>query len=345
MEKLKNLPNNILTYDFNKESFAQNVCILKQYQQEESDFPFLKHDVNFFRLLSDIQRQVSIFKDDLSNVPIKSAISSWFYELRNLNEITRKKYIYCMESFIDQKLIHEYYSDGKNFNLGGFKYVQHSDVIRYIKKYEYISKNGIKIDKADRINCYIRFIEYLNRISYGWFERSLHDANKEYRLSIKALEEHLKFTDWRAFIDVLSDINHRDSIIARCLVQGSNRISDILNLKLEQLDFTNNIIIFESKNPNNKYRSISYTIKFMNELKQYVDTTFNERKTSSYVFITRTGKRLIRSRLNFSFEKASLQAKIKKVTPEILRSILIIFKEQGYNEEAIMRSKKWGTND
>ena len=78
----------------------------------------------------------------------------------------------------------------------------------------------------------------------------------------------------------------------------------------------------------------------MKELKEYIDSTTDIRKNCDLVFLTRTGKAVTRLRLNQAFYTACEEAKIKKITPDSLRGIYKMLKEQGYHDYAIMHSKK-----
>ena len=124
------------------------------------------------------------------------------------------------------------------------------------------------------------------------------------------------------------------------MFQGAKRISEVLGVKLEQVDFENNIIRFRQSKTGGMLKEIpiSYPKHFMDELQDYITAT-NEHRTNAYVFITRTGKPVTRVRLNYSFEQASNKARMQhKVTPHMLRATWVTFvKQQGVQDTEIMK--------
>jgi len=125
--------------------------------------------------------------------------------------------------------------------------------------------------------------------------------------------------------------------MARCIMQGTRRVSEILNLKINQINFVKNTIWFKRQS---KHEVIIYDDQFISELRNYIKTTAEQRKDSQLVFVTKKGKKIVRSRLNFSFAKASSKSAIKKVGPRILRATWVALKQQRYSDSAIMQRKK-----
>jgi integrase len=182
--------------------------------------------------------------------------------------------------------------------------------------------------------CYVDLIKWLDNISYGWFRAAVNS----YQMSLHAMEKTLTFSEWRTFIDILSERNSRDGLIARALLQGQRRVSEVLGLTLRQIDFENNTISYRSKK--GKSILVSYEASFMKELQEYVNETSKLRKDKYFVFLTRTGKKVTRLRVNYSFARVCELAEIKKISPDYLRGIYKMFVQQRYKETAIMQSKK-----
>ena len=143
----------------------------------------------------------------------------------------------------------------------------------------------------------------------------------------------LSFYDWRAFADEIYGMNLRDELIARTIIQGAHKISEVLDLRVDQVDFENKGIHFKKKGGEEFYFCDT---SFIDELNEYVGLTAYQRKNSSFLFITRTGQRVARSRLNYSFARASAKCGIKKVYPEVLRATWVTLKLQGYGNRAIV---------
>ena len=157
----------------------------------------------------------------------------------------------------------------------------------------------------------------------------------------KCATNALTLSEWQRFIDKLSEINTRDSLIARCLLHGAKRISEVISITLEQIDWDKNIIRYKQSKTGGTFREIpiTYPDKFIKEMKSYIDSTAVIRKDSQSIFITRNGKQVTRVRLNYSFEKAGNDAKLKtKVTPHVLRATWVtLVREQGASDSQIMQ--------
>ncbi|MFA6534690.1 MAG: site-specific integrase [Candidatus Babeliales bacterium] len=301
-------------------------------QKDEEEFPILKYNdasYKFLRHLDEIDHNISEFREELEDTPMKVALGVW---LKKTSERVRKKYAKYIQTFFDRKIMHEVFADGKDFTIGGFRYIRHQAAIDYIKKTENLDSTI----KQEMIDCYISFVNYLDLISYRWFKMEALLTPTAYKMSPDMVNEVLSFSDWRTFIDVLYEINHRDSIIARLIMQGGRRISEVLDITVSQINPQDNTICFNQKN---NLLNISFHPHLLEELNGYVGSTVEYRKISSAVFVTRTGNPVTRSRLNYSFAQASSIAGVTKVTPESLRAIWVALKQQGYEDWAILANK------
>ncbi len=315
--------------------------ILQEIRAEEAQYPILKRTPESLKLFRDrmqAERSQGEFIDQLERTPIKAAIQQW---LTNLSDGTRRNYSYYVEDMIRRNIIPERDRSGNDFTVGHFRHTPHELVLDYIKKVEDWSEGTRQLHAA----VYISFTAYLSRISQGWVrkvEPSTLAANPTfYQLREKVATNALTLSEWQRFIDKLSEINTRDSLIARCLLHGAKRISEVISITLEQIDWEKNIIRYKQSKTGGTFREIpiTYPVKFMEEMNSYIDSTAATRKDSSHVFITRSGKPVTRLRLNYSFERAGKDAKIKvKVTPHVLRATWVtLVREQGASDSQIMQ--------
>lgn len=295
-------------------------------------------DQKLSHLLIDIDLRVRIFLDQLEYVPLKAAINNWLDKFDKEKQNLLRQYF---DILFKKNILQENFADGKEFTIGGARHLNNILIINYIRQL-----NDIKIDtKESIITCYTSFISHLNAISYGWFARSVYTLNKAINPEFYDKNRALKFSfqDWRLYIDTLHKINSRDSLIARSIMSSSLKISDILNLTLQQIDFEKNSIKYCHINKKGiaKEIPVTYHAFFMRELKEYINETSNHRKNSQYLFITRNGKKLTRSRLSYSLAEASERANINKITPDTLKKIWTDLIQEGIKEKNIMQSKKW----
>lgn len=307
-------------------------AVIDRIQQEASTHQILAPTPDtpkFLKLLSDDRCYMDGFRERLEETPLAAVLQWW---LVRLNDETRKKFAECVTTFFDKSIFPTTFADGKAFTVGGFRLFRAPAVIAHVKKLEDISDEA----KDEMMACYALFVGYVNDISHGWFTQASRYASG-YKMAPKAAEGSLSFSNWRTFIECLDDINKRDGLIARCIIQGTLRISEVLGLTLNQIDFTDGTIRLTRKKHD---VCIGYEFVFIKELEEYITSTMNQRKSLQVVFVTKNGKPVTRSRLNYSFAQASSLANIKKVAPEDLRSTWVMLKQQGYADLSIMSSKK-----
>ncbi|MFA6263718.1 MAG: site-specific integrase [Candidatus Babeliales bacterium] len=301
--------------------FEETRAIIEQLR-ETVDTP------KFSQILSDDRRYITKLRERLEYIQLATVLRWW---LVTLNEELRKKFTECLIMLFEKGIFPTSFANNKPFTLGGFRLFSVRAVIAHIKRLEDVPDTV----KDEMVNCYISFIRYVNDISYGWFARASREAIV-CKMVPCAVEEALSFSDFRTFIEFLETANPRDALIARCIVQGTLRISEVLGLTLDQIDFQKGLVCLKRKA---KSLCVEYEKDFMKELEEYIAHTAPQRKESRFVFVTKKSKPLTRSRLNASFAQASSIANIKRVTPETLRSTWMLLKQQGYTDTAIMASK------
>jgi len=286
--------------------------------------------LDIFNSLQDFKKAKSEFISNLSNTPIKLAINEW---LKNLSPGTRRNYSYYINGLMKKGLI-------PDATVGIFNEIPHEINIDDIKRVKEWSEGT----RQCRASCYISFTAYLHRISYGWFRRAVPSnlaANRTFfQIRDKCATEALSLHEWHKFIEALEKINLRDSLIAKCLLQGAKRISEVLDAREDCIDFDKGIIRFKQGKARGAVRwmFISFPNTFLNALKDYLYLTHNQRTNSGLIFITNQGKKVFRTRLNFSFKKASDIAGIKRVTPHVLRATWVtLAKTQGVPDSEIMK--------
>ena len=323
-----------------EKEFEDSGEIVKQLRLDEQKRPLLKQTDQSLELFADImeyKRTKNEFTDKLEYTPLKAAISEW---LRTLSPETRRNYAYYMGDLIRRKIVPEFDAKDNVFTVGHFNHTPHEMVLDYIKKIESWCEGTRQLHAA----VYVSFTAYLNHISQGWFRRAMPSklsANPTFfAVRDKCATGVLKLAEWHRFIEALSNINHRDSLIARCIFQGAKRVSEVLEATCNNIDWEKNIIRFRQKKTGGTIREIpiSYPSYFMDKLKKYIAETSHIRKDAPYIFVTRTGRAVTRLRCNYSFNRAAKNANIKKVTPHMLRATWVtMIKYQGVQDSEIMK--------
>ena len=106
-----------------------------------------------------------------------------------------------------------------------------------------------------------------------------------YRVHEKVVTEAMNQAQWMAFFAALESINARDCLIAKITLQGGKRIREVLNLKVDQINWEKREITFtQSKTKGvRKETVITYPASIMAVLKEYI----GDRK--GYVFLSSRG--------------------------------------------------------
>jgi len=286
--------------------------------------------LDLFSTIQQLKKFSTPFIQQLEHMALAKVIEEW---LSHLHGETKRNYAYYISDLILRGFI-------PNNTVGYFNKMPHEANIDNIKTVKEWSEGTRQLKAA----CYISLTSYLNRISQGWFRKAIPSnlaSNKTFfQVRDKCATEALTLHEWHKFIEALEGINLRDSLIAKCMLQGAKRISEVLNLTEDRIDFENGIIRFAQSKMRGTLRwiPISFPIAFLNSLKQYLYLTNNERKEDKLVFITRNGKKTHRSRLNFAFSKASKIAGTINVTPHVLRATWVtLAKSQGVPDSEVMK--------
>ena len=182
------------------------------------------------------------------------------------------------------------------------------DDIKNIDRDKDVDQAKLESSRQVKAAAYISFTSWLNRNTSGWFRKAIPNTQSSptfYNINDKCKTNALSLSEWYSFIAALGKINQRDALIARAVFQGAKRISEIISVTLDSIDWDKNIINFkQSKNGGTtKFIPINFPQGFMEELKEYIDKTARHRKDSAYVFITNKGNMVTRLRLNFRLLK------------------------------------------
>jgi integrase/recombinase XerD len=223
-----------------------------------------------------------------------------------------------------------------NINLQEFSLINHNSVIDNIKLIEEWKEST----KQARVASYISFTGFLARRSDGMIKKAIPsktNSNKTFfKVSENVKSNAMNQNQWFKFLKELEKINKRDSLIAKLILQGGKRKSEVLNLQIENINWNNNEISFKQLKTQGieKYTVITYPEHVMIELIEYIDG-----RDKGLVFITKNGNKVHSTQLNRSFEVAGIRSKLNfKITPHTLRTSTITYLvKQGFNDSEIMK--------
>ena len=263
---------------------------------------------------------------DLSRMTVGEAIEAWLYTLKRL---TAKNYRSGMNFLTAQQIINP------ATTLQVFALVNQNTVIDKIKSLDCISE----CSKQARAACFIAFTRFLSRHTDGMIKRAVPckegTAKTFFRVREKVKTNAMTHKEWSLFLRELGATNMRDCLIAKLILQGGKRISEVLSLTRDQIDFDAREITFKQSKTRGcqKETVITYPQSIMDELKDYL----GERR--GHVFITYRGNAVVQTQLAYTFSLAGNRAKISfKVTPHVLRATTVTYlKREGFGDSDIMK--------
>ena len=180
--------------------------------------------------------------------------------------------------------------------------------------------------------CYISFTRYLERATRGKFRKALPQKGAGsmstfFKVYEKCESEALSIAEWHRFIDTLEKQSKRDALIAKCMLQGAKRVSEVLEATRDNIDWDLGCITFFQKKTSGQIRKIviSYPQQFMAELKAYVEST---NAHDNYIFVTRRKKQVNRRHVLYAFARAAQKAGIRHVHPHMLRATWVTMANQ-----------------
>jgi len=262
----------------------------------------------------------------MRGVTIGEAIIAW---LNTFKILTRQNYASGVNMLVELGMIDPFSS------LQSLALINHESIVDRIKL---VSKWN-ETTRQSRAACYISFTGFLQRRTHGLIRKAMpskEGASKTfYKTREKVSTNAMTQRQWISFLDALESINYRDALIAKIILQGGKRVSEVLSLKTDQVDWANNCIKFKQAKTNglDKEIVIHYSKYIMGELASYVGDR------QGIVFVTYNNKAISQTQLRRTFAKAGIKANLPfKISPHVLRASLVTYlKQQSFSDCDIMK--------
>ncbi len=274
-----------------------------------------------------VRFQTELIWQQLEKITLKQAAEIW---LTTLSYRTQRSYKSRLKRLADLGYL--------NFDitLQAFCLIKHDAIIDRIK----LENCWSECSRQAKAACYISFTRFLNRRSQGIIKKAIPNREGNSKTFFKVYDKiktnAIRQPQWLSFLESLKTISPREYLIAKVILQGGKRVSEVLSLKLNQIDWERCKISFNQSKTKGLQKStvITYPQSIMNELKTYVGL-----RSEGNVFVTRTGKPVQLNRLSYTFEQAGKNAGLSiKVTPHVLRASVVTFlKKQGFHDSEIMK--------
>lgn len=207
----------------------------------------------------------------------------------------------------------------ENKNIKSFKMITIDDINNYLQE---MKRNGLNPKTIRRHTTTIKeFHKYLVK-----FKKITNDVSVNIDVikiskklpTVISHDEMNKILD----IDLTNAFKYRDKAMLELMYGSGLRVSELVNLTIYNIDFTNNVILIEGKG--NKERIVPMSIYSVNALKNYL----NERKKllkkgnldEEKLFINNHGKGITRHGFNYILQNILKENDINgNITPHSLR--------------------------
>lgn len=219
--------------------------------------------------------------------------------VKNLSEMTIR--------FYEQNLIHFF----RYLEEVGIEYVREIEKRQVDKFIMFLKQKELK---ATTINTYMRavpaFLYFAMRENYlVKFEINLIKADKQQKGSytddeIRKLIKKPNLREWGV-------VEHRNWVLVNYLLETGNRLNAVLNLKAEDIDLTNGmVILITTKNRKAQYNPISgYIVKILSEyIRMY------RIKKDDYLFTNELGEQMTRNTMQHAIARYNKKRGVEKTS-------------------------------
>ena len=225
---------------------------------------------------------------------------------KNLSSETIKKYKYNLITF-------EKYILNKNINL--FDVTQY-DIMDFLTNYFKDKGVSSKTNSITSINNFYIYLVKDKRININPCENIDRPKMKKRLPDVLTVNEVDKLLD----IPLHTKEDYRDKAILEVLYATGIRISELTNLKMQDVDFTNKVVRVFGKGSKERIVPINkYALKYLG---MYLDIrgSFLKGKLTDYIFLNSKGEAISRESFGLELNKiVKKQGLNKKVTPHMLR--------------------------
>jgi len=228
------------------------------------------------------------------------------YSLNTINSYLTD--VYNLLLFIDK--------NSKNENI--LSNLSEKDIREYIKKLKQTNINERSIArKISTLKTYYKFLTITNKIKTNPMDFIVIPKQSKVLPTVLSIEEVLILLD----IPLNNAYDFRNKAMLEVMYATGLRISELINLKLSNIDLELNLIKTIGKG--NKERIIpigDYATEYLKEYIYNYRHTFLKRENSEYVFLNKSGTKMSRQMFFKIIQKLALQKNIKtKFSPHTLR--------------------------
>jgi integrase/recombinase XerD len=321
----------------------QELSLQGQDLQKVEDPTLIPMTSSSYRAVLETKQEVIWRK--LAYTTVGEAKEEWLSTIQN--PCTKSSYKTAMEELIKRLFIVPQWS------LQEFSLISPERVIDKIKTAMIFIKDPLGNETTEqwsvktreaRISCFLAFTRYLSRKTEGIIRRGVPSRDgiektfspKPRKVKTNAMTR----SQLVRFFEELDKLNPRDAMIARLCLHGAKRISEVLGLKTDQIDYEKRQILFKQSKSRffDDFTIISFekgsARTLLDDLKRYI----SDRK--GLVFVTVNGKEVKKTQVDRNFSKAGERGGVPfRISPHNLRATAVtLWKEDGFSDSLIMHA-------
>lgn len=241
---------------------------------------------------------------------IDKYIQDYLYSLRyelKLSDNTYKSYKYDLDHFNSYL---------ESININDLKAINEKIIIDYLKT---ISKNSPKT-VSRKITSIRNFFNYLLKINIIKESPCIYIENPKIPKTLPnvlTVEEVNKLLD----VNLINKYDYRNKAMLELLYATGLRISELINLKVNDVNFINNVVICFGKGKKERIVPVDdNTLKHIKNYLEYRNSFFKGNKYSDYLFLNNAGGKISRQGFMKNLRQILLKLNIdKNITPHMLR--------------------------
>ena len=220
-----------------------------------------------------------------------------------------------IKNYRDDIIIFNNFLDSKNIKINDVNYDLIREYLKYLHNLKYTSKSVVRIISSLR----------------GLFKYLVHNKIiKDNPMTLvsnpkveRKLPKYLEYNELEKLIntpDIKTDIGIRDSLVLEMLYSTGIRVSELVNIKISDIDKSNKEIRILGKG--SKERIVLFGNVLLDKLNLYLNTVYAKYniKNSPYLFLNHHGNKLNDRIVRMIFDDNMMKAGInKKISPHTLR--------------------------
>ncbi|MBQ9072709.1 MAG: tyrosine recombinase XerC [Bacilli bacterium] len=228
---------------------------------------------------------------------------------KNYSELTINGYLKDLDLFL------EYLNEN---NIKNYKSIEYQDIRSYITYLYNLDYNTKTISR--HVSSLRSFFKYLKVNNYINNNPCILISNPKLE---KKLPKYLNFEEIEKLLNAFDNNNYlglRNSLILEMLYSTGIRVSEIVNIKLNDISLSDKTIKIRGKG--NKERIVYFGTKCFNLLNMYLKNSRVKLNINNieYLFLSKTGKKISDREIRKIVDDAASIAGIKiKISPHVLR--------------------------